>query len=207
MISARKLNTQYTHKHPSAKFQVPTTEIREMHTEFRNPGLDNQIFDIRHTANDLIFHCHINIAMNDNPSLKTNIIRGSLSDHLYLHPFNTKVSGHPAFTVWFPKIDSIMNVSSTCDIEIKLWRTWALAVTHGACEYTEQKFNAEKTGGDPVIPSPHLDTDLVMACDRLVNRLIKAYKNPSGSSCKFGQSIWSFKFLHHSLDGDWYRKI
>ncbi|KAG2737724.1 hypothetical protein P692DRAFT_20883288 [Suillus brevipes Sb2] len=71
-----------------------------------------------------------------------------------------------------------MNVSSTCDIEIKLWRTWALAVTHGACEYTEQKFNAEKTGGDPVIPSPHLDTDLVMACDRLVNRLIKAYKNP-----------------------------
>ncbi|KAG0694471.1 hypothetical protein DFH29DRAFT_880705 [Suillus ampliporus] len=71
-----------------------------------------------------------------------------------------------------------MNVSSTSDIEITLWRTWALTVTHEACEYTEQKFNAEKTGGDPVIPSPNLDTDLVMACDRLVDRLIKAYKNP-----------------------------
>ena len=120
--------------------------------------------------------------MNDNPSLKTNIIQGSLSDPLYLHPFNTKVSRHPAFTVWFPKIDSIMNVSSTCDIEIKLWCTWALAVTHGACEYTEQKFNAEKTGGDTVIPSPHLDTDLVMACDQLVDCLIKAYKNPSADN-------------------------
>ncbi|KAG0691568.1 hypothetical protein DFH29DRAFT_1010762 [Suillus ampliporus] len=71
-----------------------------------------------------------------------------------------------------------MNVSSTSDIEITLWRTWALTVTHEACEYTEQKFNAEKTGGDPVIPSPNLDTDLVMACDRLVDQLIKAYKNP-----------------------------
>ncbi|KAG1831694.1 hypothetical protein DFJ58DRAFT_848160 [Suillus subalutaceus] len=29
-----------------------------------------------------------------------------------------------------------------------------------------------------VIPSPNLDTDLVMACDQLVDRLIKAYKNP-----------------------------
>ncbi|KAG0691531.1 hypothetical protein DFH29DRAFT_1010842 [Suillus ampliporus] len=76
-----------------------------------------------------------------------------------------------------------MNVSSTSDIEITLWHTWALTVTHEACEYTKQKFNAEKTGGDPVIPSPNLDTDLVMACDRLVDRLIKAYKNPSGSSC------------------------
>ncbi|KAG1717182.1 hypothetical protein EDB19DRAFT_1923908 [Suillus lakei] len=71
-----------------------------------------------------------------------------------------------------------MNVSSTSDIEITLWHTWALTVTHEACEYTEQKFNAEKTGGDPVIPSPKLDTDLVMACDRLVDWLIKAYKNP-----------------------------
>ncbi|KAG1723330.1 hypothetical protein EDB19DRAFT_1916154 [Suillus lakei] len=71
-----------------------------------------------------------------------------------------------------------MNVSSTSDIEITLWCIWALTVTHEACEYTEQKFNAEKTGGDPVIPSPNLDTDLVMACDQLVDRLIKAYKNP-----------------------------
>ncbi|KAG1737436.1 hypothetical protein EDB19DRAFT_1909757 [Suillus lakei] len=67
-----------------------------------------------------------------------------------------------------------MNDSSTSDIEITLWRTWALTVTHEACEYTKQKFNAEKTGGDPGIPSPHLDTDLVMACDRLVDRLIKS---------------------------------
>ncbi|KAG2030066.1 hypothetical protein BDR03DRAFT_987329 [Suillus americanus] len=36
----------------------------------------------------------------------------------------------------------------------------------------EEKFNAEKTGGDPVIPSPNLDTDLVMACDRLVDWLM-----------------------------------
>ncbi|KAG1721630.1 uncharacterized protein EDB91DRAFT_1088394 [Suillus paluster] len=56
-----------------------------------------------------------------------------------------------------------MNVSSTSDIEITFWCTWALTVTHEACEYTEQKFIAEKTGGDPVIPSPKLDTDLVMA--------------------------------------------
>ncbi|KAG2352191.1 hypothetical protein BDR07DRAFT_1384655 [Suillus spraguei] len=65
---------------------------------------------------------------------------------------------------------------STCDI--KIWRTWALAITHEAGAYTEQKFNAEKTGGEPVIPSPNLDTDLVMACDRLADVLIKAYKNP-----------------------------
>ncbi|KAG1723788.1 uncharacterized protein EDB91DRAFT_1255522 [Suillus paluster] len=71
-----------------------------------------------------------------------------------------------------------MDVSSTSDDEITLLCTWALTVTHVACEYTEQKFNAEKTGGDPVIPSLNLDTDLVMACDRLVDRLIKAYKNP-----------------------------
>ncbi|KAG1814168.1 hypothetical protein DFJ58DRAFT_850613 [Suillus subalutaceus] len=71
-----------------------------------------------------------------------------------------------------------MDVSSTSDDEITLLRTWALTVTHVACDYMEQKFNAEKTGGDPVIPSPNLDTDLVMACDRLVDRLIKAYKNP-----------------------------
>ncbi|KAG1726356.1 uncharacterized protein EDB91DRAFT_1086807 [Suillus paluster] len=71
-----------------------------------------------------------------------------------------------------------MDVSSTSDDEITLLRTWALTVTHVACEYTEQKFNAEKTGRDPVIPSPNLDTDLVMACDRLVDQLIKAYKNP-----------------------------
>ncbi|KAG1723659.1 uncharacterized protein EDB91DRAFT_1087731 [Suillus paluster] len=71
-----------------------------------------------------------------------------------------------------------MDVSSTSDDEITLLCTWALTVTHVACEYTEQKFNAEKTGGDQVIPSPNLDTDLVMACDRLVDQLIKAYKNP-----------------------------
>ncbi|KAG1863257.1 hypothetical protein DFJ58DRAFT_725156 [Suillus subalutaceus] len=58
-----------------------------------------------------------------------------------------------------------MDVSSTSDDEITLLHTWALTVTHVACDYTEQKFNAEKTGGDPVIPSPNLDTDL-------------AYKNP-----------------------------
>ncbi|KAG1721091.1 uncharacterized protein EDB91DRAFT_1256679 [Suillus paluster] len=71
-----------------------------------------------------------------------------------------------------------MNVSSTSDIEITFWHTWALTVTHEACEYTEQKFIAEKTGGDPVIPSPKLDTNLVMACDQLVDCLIKAYNNP-----------------------------
>ncbi|KAG2367060.1 hypothetical protein BDR07DRAFT_1479622 [Suillus spraguei] len=65
---------------------------------------------------------------------------------------------------------------STCDI--KIWCTWALAITYEAGEYTKQKFNAEKTGGEPVIPSPNLDTDLVMACDRLADVLIKAYKNP-----------------------------
>ncbi|KAG2353192.1 hypothetical protein BDR07DRAFT_1496741 [Suillus spraguei] len=65
---------------------------------------------------------------------------------------------------------------STCDI--KIWCTWALAITHEAGAYTEQKFNAEKTGGEPVIPSPNLDTDLVMVCDRLADVLIKAYKNP-----------------------------
>ncbi|KAG2123850.1 hypothetical protein DEU56DRAFT_917257 [Suillus clintonianus] len=71
-----------------------------------------------------------------------------------------------------------MDVSSTSEDEITILNTWALGVTHVACDYTEQKFNAEKTGGDPVIPSPNLDTDLVMACDQLVDRLIKAYKNP-----------------------------
>ncbi|KAG2358576.1 hypothetical protein BDR07DRAFT_1379334 [Suillus spraguei] len=65
---------------------------------------------------------------------------------------------------------------STCDI--KIWCTWALAITYEAGEYTEQKFNAEKTGGEPVIPSPNLDTDLVMVYDRLADVLIKAYKNP-----------------------------
>ncbi|KAG2028549.1 hypothetical protein BDR03DRAFT_1019654 [Suillus americanus] len=58
-----------------------------------------------------------------------------------------------------------MDVASTADDEISLFCTWALTVTHVACDYTEEKFNAEKTGGDPVIPSPNLDTDL-------------AYKNP-----------------------------
>ncbi|KAG2356033.1 hypothetical protein BDR07DRAFT_1492399 [Suillus spraguei] len=60
-----------------------------------------------------------------------------------------------------------MNTSSMSTCDIKIWRTWALAVTHEAGAYTKQKFNAEKTGGEPVIPSPNLDTDLVMA-----------YKNP-----------------------------
>ncbi|KAG2359901.1 hypothetical protein BDR07DRAFT_1487732 [Suillus spraguei] len=55
--------------------------------------------------------------------------------------------------------------------DIKIWCTWALAVTYEAGEYTKQKFNAEKTGGDPVIPSLNLDTDLVMA-----------YKNPRAPS-------------------------
>ena len=100
-----------------------------------------------------------------------------------------------------------MSVSSTSDIEITLWRTWALTVTHEACEYTEQKFDAEKTGGDSVIPSPNLDTDLVMACDRLVDRLIKAYKNPSESSCRFGKFVLSVKLIHYSSDADRYGKI
>ncbi|KAG2036154.1 hypothetical protein BDR03DRAFT_1011881 [Suillus americanus] len=67
-----------------------------------------------------------------------------------------------------------MDVASTADDEISLFCTWALTVTHVACNYTEEKFNAEKTGGDPVIPSLNLDTDLVMACDRLVDWLIKS---------------------------------
>ncbi|KAG2363645.1 hypothetical protein BDR07DRAFT_1483372 [Suillus spraguei] len=71
-----------------------------------------------------------------------------------------------------------MNTSSMSTCDIKIWCTWALAVTHEAGEYTEQKFNAEKTGGEPVIPSLNLDTDLVMACDHLADVLIKAYKNP-----------------------------
>ncbi|KAG2354504.1 hypothetical protein BDR07DRAFT_1494507 [Suillus spraguei] len=62
--------------------------------------------------------------------------------------------------------------------DIKIWRTWALAVTYEAGKYTEQKFNAVRTGGDPVIPSPNLDTDSVMACNHLADVLIKAYKNP-----------------------------
>ncbi|KAG2352088.1 hypothetical protein BDR07DRAFT_1499297 [Suillus spraguei] len=62
--------------------------------------------------------------------------------------------------------------------DIKIWCTWALAVTYEAGEYTKQKFNAEKTGGEPVIPSPNLDTDLGMVCDRLADILIKTYKNP-----------------------------
>ncbi|KAG2123375.1 hypothetical protein BD769DRAFT_1389232 [Suillus cothurnatus] len=62
-----------------------------------------------------------------------------------------------------------MTVSSSSDDQITLWRTWALTVTHKACEYTEQKFNAEKTGGDPVIPSPKLDTELVMAFQTQAN--------------------------------------
>ncbi|KAG1802178.1 uncharacterized protein HD556DRAFT_1438215 [Suillus plorans] len=72
-----------------------------------------------------------------------------------------------------------MNVSypSTSD-SINIWHTWALTVTYEAGEYTEQKFKSEKTGGDPVIPSPNLDTDLVMVCDCLADVLIKAYKNP-----------------------------
>jgi hypothetical protein len=83
-----------------------------------------------------------------------------------------------------------MNVSSPSTSDgINIWRTWALTVTYEAGEYTEQKFNSEKTGGEPVIPSPNLDTDLVMACDRLVRVLIKAHKNPSGSSCRFGKFV------------------
>ncbi|KAG2359570.1 hypothetical protein BDR07DRAFT_1462484 [Suillus spraguei] len=62
-----------------------------------------------------------------------------------------------------------MNISSMSTSDIKIRCTWALAVTYEAGEYTEQKFNAEKTGGDPVIPSPNLDTDLVMACNRLAD--------------------------------------
>ncbi|KAG1721478.1 uncharacterized protein EDB91DRAFT_1088443 [Suillus paluster] len=56
-----------------------------------------------------------------------------------------------------------MNVSPDSKIEISFWISWALTVAHEASEYTEQKFNADKTGGELVIPSPHLDTDLVMA--------------------------------------------
>ena len=90
---------------------------------------------------------------------------------------------------------------------INIWRTWALTVTYEAGEYTEQKFKVEKTGGGPVIPSPNLDTDLVMACDHLADVLIKASKNPSGSSCRFGKFVLSFKFLHDSSDADGYCKI
>ncbi|KAG2062393.1 hypothetical protein BDR06DRAFT_966179 [Suillus hirtellus] len=61
---------------------------------------------------------------------------------------------------------------------INIWCTWALTVTYEAGEYTEQKFKAEKTGGGQVIPSPNLDTDLVMACGHLADVLIKASKNP-----------------------------
>ncbi|KAG2368163.1 hypothetical protein BDR07DRAFT_1478239 [Suillus spraguei] len=73
-----------------------------------------------------------------------------------------------------------MNTSSMSTCDIKIWHTWALAITYEAGEYTKQKFNAEKTGGEPVIPSLNLDTDLVMVCNRLADVLIKAYKNPSG---------------------------
>ncbi|KAG1816892.1 uncharacterized protein BJ212DRAFT_1299605 [Suillus subaureus] len=62
-----------------------------------------------------------------------------------------------------------MTVSFTSDIEITLWCTWSLTVTHKACEYTKWKFNAERTGGDPVIPSLNLDTDLVMAFQMQIN--------------------------------------
>ncbi|KAG2366113.1 hypothetical protein BDR07DRAFT_1373825 [Suillus spraguei] len=64
-----------------------------------------------------------------------------------------------------------MNTSSMSTCDIKIWCTWALAVTHEAGAYTEQKFNAEKTGGEPVIPSLNLDTDLVMTCDRLADQI------------------------------------
>jgi hypothetical protein len=101
-----------------------------------------------------------------------------------------------------------MKVSSTSTSDsINIWHTWALTVTYEAREYTEQKFKAEKTGGDPVIPSPDLDTDLMMACDCLVDVLIKAYKNPSGSSCRFRNFVLSLKFLHDSSDADGYCKI
>ncbi|KAG2122952.1 uncharacterized protein EDB93DRAFT_1259201 [Suillus bovinus] len=80
-----------------------------------------------------------------------------------------------------------MNGSSTSAIQISLWHTWALTVTHKASEYTAQKFNAEKTGGDPVIPSANLDTDLVMACDQLVDCLIKAYENPIQMNINIGR--------------------
>ncbi|KAG1724884.1 uncharacterized protein EDB91DRAFT_1255022 [Suillus paluster] len=62
-----------------------------------------------------------------------------------------------------------MNVSSDSKIEISFWIAWALTIAHEASEYTEQKFNADKTGGDLVIPSPHLDTDLVMDLSRNAN--------------------------------------
>lgn len=101
-----------------------------------------------------------------------------------------------------------MNISSSSTPDgINIWRTWALTVTYEAGEYTAQKFNAEKTGGDAVIPSSNLDTELVMACDRLADVLIKAYKNPSGSSCSFQKICLSFKFLHDSSDADGYSKI
>ncbi|KAG1720891.1 hypothetical protein EDB19DRAFT_1835752 [Suillus lakei] len=91
-----------------------------------------------------------------------------------------------------------MNVSSTSDIEITLWHTWALTVTHEACEYTEQKCNAEETGGDPVIPPPKLDTDLVMACDRLVDWLIKAYKIPTQINIARYSKLISPKDMGHN---------
>ncbi|KAG2352228.1 hypothetical protein BDR07DRAFT_1498863 [Suillus spraguei] len=47
-----------------------------------------------------------------------------------------------------------MNTSSMSTCDIKIWRTWALAITHEAGAYTEQKFNAEKTGGEPAYKNP-----------------------------------------------------
>jgi hypothetical protein len=100
-----------------------------------------------------------------------------------------------------------MNVSSSSTSNnINIWRTWALTVTYEVGEYTEQKFKAVKTGGEPVIPSPNLDTDLVMVCDCLVGVLIKVYKNPSGSSCIFGKFI-DYSYSYDSSDADGYCKI
>ncbi|KAG1784675.1 uncharacterized protein HD556DRAFT_1314889 [Suillus plorans] len=110
---------------------------------------------------------------------------------------------HHQFTAKQLEFLAIVQLAAAEDDDDELlWRTWALSVTHEACKYTKQgirvfrdqkghrgshrlestvlhrKFNAEKTGGDLVIPSPNLDTDLVMACDQLVDCLIKAHKNP-----------------------------
>ena len=191
---------------PPTECQMPSSDYRKLSEAYRDPRPGSRQTNIWYPGS---YHIHggFHWAIEDNRSSKANIMQGSLIWSSLSPPPLTPKCGQPGFSVWFPKINSNMNVSSTSDIEITLWRTWALTVTHEACEYTEQKFNAEKTGGDPVIPSPKLDTDLVMACDRLVDRLIKAYKNPSGSSCRFGNFVWSVKLLHHSSDADRYCKI
>ncbi|KAG2352031.1 hypothetical protein BDR07DRAFT_1499518 [Suillus spraguei] len=72
-----------------------------------------------------------------------------------------------------------MNTSSMSTCDIKIWRTWAWPSLMKQGIY-RTKIQCREDWRRTVIPSPNLDTDLVMACDRLADVLIKAYKNPSG---------------------------